>query len=148
LKLSGLNLTRKLKTIDAQTMEKVIMIWALVACIGYFVQKAAADYTFDYAFLTTPMYETRFHAVLAQPPAARFGYLTEDFAQLDADTLHNKIPLARYLLAPYITGGNQQYYVGDFHRPVDLGGYARQTGLILIKDYGNGVALFKKGTDG
>ncbi len=56
--------------LDARKIEKIIILWALLASIAYFVQKATVNYTFDYGFVKgdeVTQYEKRFGEIMDIP---------------------------------------------------------------------------------
>ena len=72
------------------------------------------------------------------------GYISDDTA--DDYTSTARIYVARYALSPVILVRSLDYplVIGNFHKPYpDLAIYRKQ-GLIPLKDYGNGVVLFKR----
>jgi len=53
--------------------------------------------------------------------------------------------LAPRLLVPETTSRQPELVLGNFHMRPDLGQLEREHGLKLIKDYGGGVRLFRRG---
>ncbi|MCL5746545.1 MAG: hypothetical protein M1541_21875 [Acidobacteria bacterium] len=53
--------------------------------------------------------------------------------------------LAPRLLVPETTSRQPKLVLGNFHMRPDLGQLEREHGLKLIKDYGGGVRLFRRG---
>jgi hypothetical protein len=53
--------------------------------------------------------------------------------------------LAPRLLVPETTSRQPKLVLGNFHMRPDLGQFEREHGLKLIKDYGGGVRLFRRG---
>jgi hypothetical protein len=54
----------------------------------------------------------------------------------------------QYVLAPTVLadGTSQQWIVGNFSSPRDYAEYAKEHQLSLVKDFSNGVVLFRKGS--
>ena len=126
-------------------IEKFLVLWAVLAVTVYFVQKATVNYTFDYGFLLEPKYEERFKGALELlPPGEKIEYLTDPPGIFDQELYEQRRRWASYLLTPFLNKG--RYVISDFHRPTDLNQTARDRQLILLKDFGNGVALFKRKT--
>jgi hypothetical protein len=127
-------------------VERIIIVWALLATVAYCGQKATVDYTFDYSFLSRPATESRYEG-LAQtlPNIGKAFYIADPVTGQSAEAALNRDLLARYFLAPYLTpNADTPYEVTDFHRPVDLQQWAEDHQRCLIRDFKNGVALFKK----
>ncbi len=124
-------------------IEKLLVIWAVLAVAAYFVQKATANYTFDYGFLLEPKYEERCKGALELlPPGEKIEYLTDPPGVFDRALYEQRRRWASYLLTPFLNIG--RYVISDFHRPTDLNQTAKDQQLILLRDFGNGVALFKR----
>ena len=52
---------------------------------------------------------------------------------------------AQYVLAPVILDGTaSELVVGNFSRPLDYAEFGRARQLTLVRDFGNGVTLFRK----
>jgi len=45
-------------------------------------------------------------------------------------------------LTPYLNKG--RYVISDFYNPTDLHEVAEDRQLLIVKDFGNGVGLFKR----
>jgi len=126
-------------------IEKLLIGWAVLATAVYFVQKATVNFTFDYGFLFKPKYEERFKGALQLlPPGEKMEYLTDPPGVSDPELYAQRRRWANYLLAPFLNHG--RYVISDFHSPTDLNQIAKDRQLILVKDFGNGVALFKRKT--
>ena len=127
-------------------LEKIIIAWALFAITAYFVQKATFNYTFDYKFIFHSAYEDRFEGVLKALPAIGKAYYVSDFTMTPSSKTAQKYErLAKYFLAPYLSDNpDLPYYITNFHNEIDLQQWAQARQLILVKDFHNGVALFKK----
>ena len=126
-------------------IERFIVFWAVLAVTVYFVQKVTVNYTFDYGFLLEPKYEERFKGALELlPPGEKIEYLTDPPGIFDRELCEQRRRWASYLLTPFLNKG--RYVISDFHHPTDLNQTAKNRQLILLKDFGNGVALFKRKT--
>jgi hypothetical protein len=136
---------RKIHASKSIWVERIIIIWALLATTAYFVQKVTVDYTFDYSFLARPAFETRYEGLVQMLPAlGKAVYIPDPMADPASEsTLINEL-LARYCLAPYLSPDDDSpFRVSDFHHPVGLRQWAQRHHLILIRDFQNGVALFR-----
>lgn len=53
---------------------------------------------------------------------------------------------AQHALAPVMLVDNApyQFVVGNFSRPMDYAAFGRERKLVLVRDFGNGVILFRK----
>ena len=53
---------------------------------------------------------------------------------------------AQHALAPVLLVDDvpYQFVVGNFSKPLDYSGFGRARNLVLVKDFGNGVTLFRK----
>ena len=135
--------TRAGKTI---LIERIIIAWAILATAAYCVQKATVNYSFDYDFLSHPAYEHRFEGL--SQTLSKIGkafYVTDPMPNQYSELALNRKLLANYCLAPYLSSDiDSQYLVTDFHHPIDLQQWAQDHQLELIRDYQDGVALFKK----
>lgn len=82
---------------------------------------------------------TRLEGVRASVPEnAVVGYLS--------DSGNPRLLTSAYALAPRLVqpGAGQDWVVGDFARWEDLAAVGRQHGLRVVRDFGNGVVLFRK----
>ena len=127
-------------------VERILIAWALLAAAAYFVQKAAVNYTFDYSFLSDPTYESRFEGVLRMLPGlGKAFYIADPADDRSSDSALHRELLARYCLAPYLSpDAGCQFQIADLHHPVDLRQWARNYHLELVRNFQDGVALFKK----
>ena len=124
--------------------EILLIVWAVMAVLVYFVQKATVEYTFDYGFLFEPKYEERFKGALQLlPPGEKIEYITDPPGFFGKEKYLQRQRWAQYLLTPYLN--EARYVLSDFHSPTDLHEIAEDRQLLLIKDFGNGVGLFKHG---
>jgi len=79
------------------------------------------------------------------PAHGAIGYLGDELqSNTNAIPYYHEFFHIQYAVAPVILVDSQQYplVLGDFHRPVDPERIAKLN-LTLIKDYGNGVMLFR-----
>jgi hypothetical protein len=76
------------------------------------------------------------------PPSTAVGYVSD----ATGDSLSREYNLAQTVLAPVIVvlGANQKYVIGCFHASDAAAKISKSRNLTLIKDFGNGVLLFKK----
>jgi hypothetical protein len=127
-------------------IERIVIAWALLATAAYFVQKATANYTFDYGFLSCPAYESRFEGLDRMLPAlGKVFYVADPMADRSTEIDLNRELLARYCLAPYLSpDADLLYQVTDFHHPIDLQQWAQDHQLVLVRNFQDGVALFRK----
>ncbi len=74
------------------------------------------------------------------PPNARVGYVS------DLATDPALLLTAQYALAPRMIVKNptSEWVIGNFARPQDFAIYARTHGLILVKEFPDGVILFRR----
>ena len=137
---------QKLHPSKSILIERIVIIWALLATAAYFVQKATANYTFDYGFLSRPAYESRFEGLVQMLPAlGKVFYIADPMADRSTEIDLNRELLACYCLAPYLSPEvDSLFQVSDFHHPIDLRQWAQDHQLDLIRDFQNGVALLKK----
>jgi len=88
---------------------------------------------------------TRFAAVLAElPPTEIVGYVSDlDDGSPAALALFNS---ARFTFAPrlLVLSADRDWVLGNFSKPPDFAALARGRHLQLVRDFGNGVALFKR----
>ncbi len=92
-------------------------------------------------------YENRF-VNLRQllPQHGVIGYISDEKNESDQDFIDSRIYLAQYSLSPVILVRSRDYslIVGNFlEQTPDCEAYRKQ-GLIPIKDFGNGVVLFRR----
>jgi hypothetical protein len=74
------------------------------------------------------------------PPNALVGYVS------DRPTDYTLTLTAQYALAPRLLVPNptSNWVVGNFTRPQDFATFGRQRGLTLVKEFPDGVVLFRK----
>lgn len=99
----------------------------------------------------------RYSALKAQLPEARVVGYVSDRGTPGIDSVQSKAAwkfyvLAQYALAPVLVledgkdqGRRIEYVVGDFKDPSAVAAAAHGGALVLIRDFGNGVALFHRG---
>jgi hypothetical protein len=123
----------------------VIVAFALVSDAQFLV-KALVDYVRTSRPTAVEVYLTRFVEIRSALPARGVvGYLAEPKGKeiLHGGDYYRKFHLAQYALAPVII-------VDSPDRPLVIGNFASGTppppapGLILVRDYGNGVMLFRR----
>jgi hypothetical protein len=127
-------------------VERIILAFALAATAAYFVQKATVNYTFDYGFLSRPVYESRFEDLVQMLPAiGKAFYIPDPAADRSSEIALNRELMAKYCLAPYLShDADSPFQIADFHRPVDLQQWAQDHHLELIRNFQDGIALFRK----
>jgi hypothetical protein len=82
------------------------------------------------------------------PEAAVAGYFSDlpmDKSSGPAAFFQALYTMAPRLLVPETTSRQPALVLGNFHMRPDLGQLEREHGLKLIKDYGGGVRLFRRG---
>jgi len=115
-------------------IETILVLWAVFAVLAYFLQKATADWSFDYRFITEPRYGERFRAVLALlPPGAKLDVIFDPPGSSDKELYAQRQRWTRYLLTPYL--GHGEYVISDFHQPMDLNKLADERQLVLVKNF-------------
>lgn len=74
------------------------------------------------------------------PPNALVGYVS------DLETDSTLLLTAQYALAPrlLVKNATSDWVIGNFARPQDFGAYARAHGLILVREFPDGVILFRR----
>ena len=127
-------------------VERIIISLAVLATAAYFVQKATVNYTFDYGILTRPAYESRFEDLVQMlPTLGKAYYIPDPAADPSSENALNRELLAKYCLAPYLSlDAETPFQVIDFHHPVDMEQWAQGHHLVLIRNFQDGIALFKK----
>ena len=96
-------------------------------------------------------YQKKFEALKQiLPPHGTVGYISDEFfwEKKDNNVSRNAkghYRLTRYTLAPLIVANNidHKLVVGNFHSPIPYN-KLQEKGLVLIKEFGNGVMLFRK----
>jgi len=126
----------------------LFIIFVLVVNIVYLIE----DFGFNRYGIGRDLvsaYDRRLKAVRhSLPEKGVVGYITDkEPKEVFSDSYAiQRFYLTRYALSPLIVVNNasQKHVVGDFHEfPPDLKHY-EDKGLIVIKDYGNGIILFKR----
>lgn len=76
----------------------------------------------------------------AIPRAAVVGYVSDQNNSTAALAMFNS---ARYTLAPrlLVEGTDRDWVLGNFTKPADYAAIARERGLRVVQDFGNGVVL-------
>lgn len=129
----------------ARAAVALIIVFALVSDAQSLV-KALVDYVETRRPTAIEVYLTRFVEIrTALPARGVVGYLAEPKGKeiLHGGDYYRKFHLAQYALAPVII-------VDSPDRPLVIGNFASGTpppaapGLSLVRDYGNGVMLFKR----
>jgi hypothetical protein len=91
------------------------------------------------------MQEQRLAGVIQAVPAnAIIGYLSD---MQDGSTIALAMfNSARYTLAPrlLVEGTDRDFVLGNFTKPSDWNAVASEHGLQFVRDFGNGVVLFRK----
>jgi hypothetical protein len=77
------------------------------------------------------------------PSTAVVGYLSDQNNSTAALAMFNS---ARYTLAPrlLVEGTDRDTVLGNFTKPADYAAIAREHGLEVVRDFGNGVVLFRR----
>jgi len=91
------------------------------------------------------LYEQRFAPLRAElSGTAAVGYLT-DLPPNDISA-HTELRLLQYAVAPVIVvkGAEQPLVIGNFHTASGVTASTRDKGLMLVKDLGNGVMLYRR----
>lgn len=123
----------------------VIVVFGLLSG-GHFLLRAL----YDYAKLERPgaieRYLGRFTSIkTALPPRGVVGYVAEDRGKesIHGGDYYRKFHLAQYALAPLIVVDNTApvLVIGNF---AEGSTPPRIPGLSLVRDYGNGVMLFRR----
>jgi hypothetical protein len=127
-------------------VEMIIIAWAFLATTAYFVQKATVNYTFDYGFLSRPVYESRFEGLVQMlPTMGKAFYIADPEADGSSEEALNRKLLAHYCLTPFLsTDADAPLQVADLQHPIDPKQWAKDRDLELIRDFRGGVALFRK----
>jgi hypothetical protein len=77
--------------------------------------------------------------------ADTLGYLSVPLNSPNWDQMYDR---ALYALAPHLVAWNAtpppRYVVGNFAAPVNLDALAREYGLHVVQDFGDGVVLFER----
>ncbi|KPJ52544.1 MAG: hypothetical protein AMS16_06275 [Planctomycetes bacterium DG_58] len=96
------------------------------------------------------VYERRFEELKKDLPAdAVVGYVSDKTAEQPSGGkpfTGSDVLLTQYALAPVIVSNavKTDLVVGNFQDPRNIASLARKEGLVLVRDYGLGVALFKR----
>lgn len=90
--------------------------------------------------LQMSMQEKRFEAVKHElPPGTVVGYVS------DLPASSGIILSAQYALVPVILGDGMahEFVIGNFSKPQDFAAFGRARNLTLVRDFGDGVTLFR-----
>lgn len=123
-----------------------IVVFALVSD-GHLFAKSLVDYVRTARPGAIDQYLTRFGEIrTALPPRGVVGYIAEPRGReiLHGGDYYRKFHLAQYALAPLIMvdSPDRDLVIGNFSAGASA---PRLPGFSLIRDYGNGVMLFKRG---
>jgi hypothetical protein len=80
------------------------------------------------------------------PADGNFGYVADDFNEVDKDAAWRKFATTQYSLAPIVLErtAERELVVGVFKDPNAIPAVAAGSGLLVVEDFGHGVVLFKK----
>jgi hypothetical protein len=122
-----------------------IVAFALIAD-GHLLAKSLVDYVRTPRPSAIDQYLTRFREIKAElPPRGVVGYIAEPTGRemLHGGDYYRKFHLAQYALAPVIMvdSPDRELVIGNF----STGTRPPPPGLSLVRDYGNGVVLFRRG---
>jgi hypothetical protein len=131
--------------LTSPTPRLALAVSAIVVVLSLYEQtKARAVFGDPYGVLVQ---SARLQGVIASmPPDGAVGYLNEP--NLDAFSGAKKLLGAQYAFAPRMLlrqeQSPQQLVIGDFSGPLNLEGFARMYGLSIVRDFGNGIVLFRR----
>ena len=76
------------------------------------------------------------------PPGGVVGYVSDVSGSTEAQAMFNT---SRYALAPrmLVEGADREFVLGDFVKPPDYEAFAREHHLLLLRDFGGGIAVFR-----
>jgi len=123
-----------------------VVVFALLSD-GHLLAKSLVDYVRTARPSAIDQYLTRFSEIRrALPPRGVVGYLAEPKGReiLHGGDYYRKFHLAQYALAPLIMvdSPDRDLVVGNFSAGARV---PQVPGLTLVRDYGNGVMLFRRG---
>ena len=93
------------------------------------------------------LYEKRLETLKQTLPQRAFlGYVGDTN---DLELFRKRYTLTRYILAPLIIipRADLPIVIGDFHDTQSYAVIPKSNGLVLMRDLGNGVQLFRRGAD-
>ncbi|MCS6951347.1 MAG: hypothetical protein RMK57_10510 [Bryobacterales bacterium] len=92
--------------------------------------------------------QQRFHPVASVlPPGAVVGYISDlspDDARGSAAFFAAQYHLAPRILVPFPAERPVDWVLGNFSRPTDLDDVSRRHHLVLVRDFGRGVMIFRR----
>ena len=98
------------------------------------------------------LYDKRFDGLRKiLPPHGTVGYLSDititDYNRMTDATAIAQYYLVQYAVAPVVVKNSMEHQliIGNFHQPTDYQKITEKTGLSIVKDFDNGVVLFKAG---
>ncbi|MCA2968856.1 MAG: hypothetical protein INH43_10090 [Acidobacteriaceae bacterium] len=113
--------------------------------IGRFFQEISDFYARRPEVDGVTQFTARYAPVRAMlPEKGMIGYMADPGAGADELTATAELYLVQYALAPVIVvnSTDQRYFVTNFHTTVTTGSMADQ-GFRLVREFGNGVAVFE-----
>ncbi|MCX5716022.1 MAG: hypothetical protein NTV07_04060 [Candidatus Omnitrophica bacterium] len=135
------------KTKTSMAIAAIIFV-SLLSIIGVF-KDTISNYSKCHIPDDITLYESRFNAVKTYlPKQGVIGYISdrkaEDIRFAGVETA--RYYLSQYALAPVVVdyNVNHPFVLGNFTGSFDRAQMQASKGLLLIKDFGNGVVLFKK----
>jgi hypothetical protein len=122
----------------------ILVLFSLLSIFQLLVKA----FRFDFQFIEIDQYESRFEDIKKEiPERGVFGYVTdksqeEISSDVESLTLYY---LTQYTLTPrmIINSAKGEYVVGNFYDAIRSKEVLKEKNLTLIKDFGNGVMLFK-----
>jgi hypothetical protein len=121
-----------------------VALLALVGALNFYQFLTA--YAAQPATSQTARLADRFSEVsTVVPPGARLAYLSDIPVDKDSGALHST---AQYAIAPRLLDTTpdtpRQWILGDFYQPYDAARTAQERGLEVVRDFGNGVVIFRR----
>jgi len=96
------------------------------------------------------LYERRLETLKQTLPQRAFlGYVGDTNNELRVGLFRTRYVLTQYILAPVIIipRADLPIVIGDFHDTHSYAVIPKSNGLVLMRDLGNGVQLFRRGAD-
>jgi hypothetical protein len=85
-------------------------------------------------------------AAASLSPSGEIGYVTDQKQNVEwAMFLGAQYVLAPRVLVPLDRHPQSQWVLGNFARAIDMAAYAGRHDLVLVRDFGQGVVLFRGG---